>query len=170
MSKVGIVLLLILGLALTPVWAGAAELKIGVVDAGNIMVSSSEGKKAQDAIKRKSEEVGKDLQRQDQEIGRMVEDFRKQQAVMKEDAKKRRQEEITQKGTELQKKASEAEKQLAQFREKELGPIFQKMDSAIKAVAAEEKLDLVLDKGNPSVLFVSPKLDITEKVRSRFGR
>jgi Skp family chaperone for outer membrane proteins len=37
-------------------------------------------------------------------------------------------------------------------------------------VAQEDKLDMVLDKRNSGLLYIAPGMDITEKVRSKFGR
>jgi Skp family chaperone for outer membrane proteins len=36
-------------------------------------------------------------------------------------------------------------------------------------VAQAEKLDIVLDKRNAGLLYMDPKLDITDKVRGKFG-
>src|SRR5574340_916410 len=113
MSKIGVGLLLTLGLVLMPLWDGAADVKIGVVDSSDILGKSAEGKKVQDVLKRKSDELGRDLQKQDQEIGRMVEEFRKQSAVMKEEAKKQRQEELSKRASEFQRRVQDADKQLA---------------------------------------------------------
>ncbi|MEW6659278.1 MAG: OmpH family outer membrane protein [Thermodesulfobacteriota bacterium] len=170
MVKLGVGLLLTLSLVLMPLLAGAADVKIGVVDSSDILGKSAEGKKIQDILKRKSDELGRDLQRQDQEIGRMVEDFRKQAAVMKEDAKKKRQEELNKRASEFQRRVQEADKQLAQLEQKEKEPLLNKLQQAVNAVAQENKLDLVLDRRLSGLLFFSPALDITEKVRSRFGR
>jgi len=170
MVKLGVGLLLTLSLALMPLVAGAADLKVGVVDSADILGKSAEGKKIQDILKRKSDELGRDLQRQDQEIGRMVEDFRKQAAVMKEDAKKKRQEELNKRAGEFQRRVQEADKQLAQLEQKEKEPLLNKLQQAVNAVAQENKLDLVLDKRLGGLLFFNPTMDITEKVRSRFGR
>lgn len=169
MSKIGVGLLLTLGLVLMPVWAGAADVKIGVVDSADILGKSSEGKKIQDTLKRKSDELGRDLQKQDQEIGRMVEDFRKQSAVMKEEAKKQRQEELSKRASEFQRRVQDADKQLAQLEQKEKEPLLKKLEQAVNAVAQENKLDMVLDRRLSGMLYFAPSMDITEKVRSRFG-
>src|SRR4030042_1203972 len=124
MSKVGVGLLLAAVLVLTPMWAAAAEFKIGVVDGMDVVSKSAEGKRVQDSIKRKTEELGRPF----------------------------------------------SEKQLQQYQEKELAPLFQKLESAVKAVAQQEKLDMVLDKRNAGLLYMDPKMDITEKVRSSFGK
>jgi outer membrane protein len=168
MSKVGVGLLLAAALVLTPMWAAAAEFKVGVVDGMDVVSKSAEGKRVQDNIKRKSEDLGKPFAQRRQDLGKQVEEFQKQAAVMKEDARKRKAEELEKKMQDLQKQGSDAEKQLQEFQEKELAPLFQKLEGAVKAVAQQEKLDMVLDKRNAGLLYMDPKLDITDKVRSNF--
>jgi outer membrane protein len=168
MSKVGMGLLLTAALLLTPVWA-AAEFKVGVVDGMDIVSKSGAGKGVQDSIKRKSEELSKPFAQRRAELAKQVEDFQKQASVMKEDARKAKAAELEKKMQEFQKSGADAEKQLQQFQEQQLAPLFQKLEGAVKAVATQEKLDMVLDKRNAGLLFMDPKLDITDKVRSKFG-
>jgi outer membrane protein len=168
MSKVAVGLLLAAALVLTPMWAAAAEFKVGVVDGMDVVSKSAEGKRVQDSIKNKSEELGKPFALKRQDLGKQVEEFQKQAGVMKEDARKRKAEELEKKMQDLQKQGSDAEKQLQQFQEQQLAPLFQKLESAVKTVAMENKLDMVLDKRNAGLLYMDPKLDITDKVRSKF--
>jgi outer membrane protein len=169
MSKVGVGLLLTAALVLTPMWA-AAEFKVGVVDGMDVVSKSAAGKGVQDSIKRKSEELGKPFAQRRQELAKQVEDFQKQASVMKEEARKAKAEELEKKMQEFQKQGGDAEKQLQQFQEQQLAPLFQKLEGAVKTVAQQEKLDMVLDKRNAGLLFMDPKLDITEKVRGNFGK
>jgi outer membrane protein len=168
MFKLGSILTLIMFLVLTPLWAGAADLKIGVVDSNDILAKSPEGKRAQDNIKRRTEELGRPLGQKRQEIGRQLEEFQKQASVMKEEARKRKAEELEAKMKDFDRRTAAAEKQLADLQNKELGPILKKLEQAVEAVAQEDKLDLVLDKR--VVLMNNKNLDITEKVRARFSR
>jgi outer membrane protein len=169
MAKWVLGLVLTMGFLLTPFLAAHADIKIGIVDGMDIITKSSEGKRVQDAIKRKGEELGRPFSQKRQDLQRQVEEFQKQASVMKEDARKRKAEELEKKMQEFQRQGADAEKQLQQFQEKELAPLFQKLETAVKAVAQENKLDMVLDKRNAGMLFMDPKLDITDKVRSRFG-
>jgi outer membrane protein len=169
MSKVGVGLLLTAALVLTPLWAAHAEFKVGIVDGMDVVSKSADGKRIQDSIKRKSEELGKPIGQRQKDLAKEVQDFEKQGSVMKEDAKKRKAEELQKKMQDFQKQGADAEKQLQQFQEKELAPLFQKLEGAVKAVAQQDKLDMVLDKRNAGLLFMDPKLDITDKVRSKFG-
>jgi outer membrane protein len=170
MSKVGVGLLLTAVLILTPLWAAHADLKVGIVDGMDIISKSSEGKRVQENLKRKSEELGRPFVQKRQALQRQVEEFQKQASLMKEDARKRKAAELEKKMQDFQRQGADAEKQLAQYQEKELAPLFNKLETAVKTVAQESRLDLVLDKRNAGLLYMDPKMDITDKVRSRFGR
>ncbi len=170
MSKLGIGLLLTGALILTPLAAMGADFKVGVVDGMDIVSKSAEGKRIQDSIKRKSEELGRPFGQKRQELQKQVEEFQKQASVMKEEARKAKAAELEKKMKEFETQGASAEKELAQFQEKELAPLFTKLESAVKTVASEEKLSIVLDKRNSGLLYMDPSLDITDKVRSKFGR
>jgi outer membrane protein len=151
-------------------WAAAADFKVGVVDGMDVVSKSTEGKRVQDSIKRKSDELGKPFAQKRQELAKQVEDFQKQASVMKEEARKTKAVELEKKMQDFQKQGADAEKQLQQYQEQQLAPLFTKLEGAVKAVAQQEKLDLVLDKRNAGILFMDPKMDITEKVRNSFGK
>ena len=170
MSKLGMGVLLAAALVLTPLYAAHADFKVGIVDGMDVVSKSAEGKRVQDSIKRKSEELGRPFATKRQDLQKQVEEFQKQASVMKEDARKRKAEELEKKMQEFERQGGDAQKQLQQYQEQQLAPLFQKLESAVKSVATEQKLDLVLDKRNAGLLYMDPKLDITEKVRNAFGR
>jgi outer membrane protein len=146
----------------------AADVKIGVVDTNAILMSSAEGKRVQDSIKKKAEDLSRPLGTKRQDLGRQVEEFQKQAGVMKEDARKAKAQELEKKMADFDKQAADADKQLAQFKDSQLGPLSKKMDQTLEQISKEEKLDIILDK---SVVLISNKaMDFTEKVRAKFGR
>ena len=169
MSKVGVGLLLTAALVLTPMWAAAADFKVGVVDSMDIIAKSAAGKAAEESIKRKSEELGRPFAQRQKDLSKEVEEFQKQASVMKEDAKKRKAEELEKKMQEVQKQMADAEKQMQQYQQQQFVPLKQKLLDAVKSVAQQEKLDMVLDRQGSGVIYMEPKLDITDKVRSKFG-
>ena len=168
MLKLVVSALIALTMLCGPLGALAADVKIGVVDTNTILAGSAEGKRAQEAIKKKADDLSRPLGTRRQDLGRQLEEFEKQASVMKEDARKRKGEELQKKMAEFDKQAADADKQLAQFRESTLKPLSTKMDQALETVSREEKLDLILDKS--MVLINNKALDVTEKVRSKFGR
>lgn len=168
MLKLVVSALVALTMLCGPLGVLAADLKIGVVDSNAILAGSAEGKRAQEAIKKKAEDLSRPLGTKRQDLGRQVEEFQKQAGVMKEDARKRKAQELEKKMSEFDKQAADADKQLAQFRESQLKPLSTKMDQALEQVSKDEKLDLILDKS--MVLINNKALDVTEKVRSKFGK
>lgn len=153
-----------------PLQALAAELKIGVADGNAILAGSAEGKRAQETIKKRSEELSRPLGTKREDLSRQVNEFQKQAGLMKEEARKAKQQELEKKMQDFEKQAQDAQKQLAQVQEKEMAPVLQKLDSAVKAVAQENKLDLVLDKRSSGLLYMAPNLDVTDKVKAKFGQ
>jgi outer membrane protein len=146
----------------------AAEVKIAVVDMADIIFNSAEGKKAQETIKRKGQELGKDLERRREEFGKQVEEYQKQAPVMKEDARKKKEEEFGKKQAELQQKVGSSQQELAKLEEKELKPLYEKFSKLVDAIAKENKYTVVLDKR--VVIGFDPSVDITDKVKASFGK
>ena len=60
--------------------------------------------------------------------------------------------------------------QLNTKRDEFLKPIREKIINAIKEVAKEEHLKIVLDKSNPTVLYAEDSMDITFKVLDKIKR
>jgi outer membrane protein len=168
MSKAGMGLLLIAVMGLTPLWAAHAAFKVGVVDGMDIVSKSAEGKRVQEAIKRKSEELGRPFVRKRQNLQQQLQEFQKQASIMKEDARKRKAAELEKKMRDFERQGADAERQLSRYQQQQLAPLFRKLENAVNIVARENQLDLVLDKRNSGLLYVDPKLDITEKVRRAF--
>ncbi len=168
MLKLVVSALIVLTMLFGPLGALAAELKIGVVDTNSILMGSAEGKRAQDAIKKKAEDLSRPLGTKRQDITRQMEEFQKQASMMKDDARKTKAQELEKKMADFDKQAQDADKQLAQYKESQLAPLSKKMDAALEQVAKDEKLDLILDKA--VVLINNKGLDVTDKVRAKFGR
>ena len=168
MSKLVISALIALTMIFGPLTALAAELKIGVADTNSILMNSAEGKRFQESVKKKADELSRPLGSKRQDLTRQAEEFQKQASLMKEDARKQKAQELDKKAGEWEKEAADAEKQLAQFRQSQFAPLAQKMHQALDKVCREEKLDLILDTS--VVADFNKNLDVTEKLRSAFGQ
>lgn len=110
MSKLGVGIVLAAVLILTSAWAAHADFKVAIVDSMDVVSKSADGKRAQDAIKRKSEELGRPIAQERQDLQKQVEEFQKQAGVMKEDARK-------QKAEALEKRMRDFEKEAGRWRE-----------------------------------------------------
>ena len=152
---------------ITPVFAWA-EVKIAVVDMADVIFNSTEGKKAQESMKRKDQELRKDLERRRDELGKQVEEYQKQAAVMKEEVRKKKEEEFGKKQTELQQKVGSSQQELAKLEEKEFKPLYDRFSKIVNDIAKENKYTVVLDKR--VVIGFDPGIDITDKVKAAFGK
>ncbi len=158
--------LLMVGLLL-PV-AVQAEVKIAVVDMGDIIFNSPEGKKAQETLKKRGQELGKELERKRDEFGKEIEAFQKQAVVMKEEARKKKEEEFNKKQMELQKQVGASQQELAKLEEKEFKPLYDKFAKVVNQIAKDNGYTVVLDKR--MVIGFDPAIDITAKVKEAFGK
>ncbi len=168
MSKLVISALIVLTMIFGPLTALAAELKIGIADTNSILMNSAEGKRIQESIKAKAEELSRPLGAKRQELTRQVEEFQKQASLMKEDARKAKSRNWKRRWRTSISKASDADKQLAQYRQSQFAPLSQKMNQALEKVSQQEKLDLILDKS--MVLISNKNMDVTDKLRAAFGQ
>ena len=150
-----------------PAMAGA-EVKVAVVDMTDIIFNSPAGKKAQETLKRKGQELGKDLERQRTEFGKEVEQYQKQAVVMKEEARKKKEEEFGKKQAELQQKVGASQQELAKMEEREFKPLYDKFAKIVDTIAKENGYTVVLDKR--VVIGFDPSVDITAKVKEAFNK
>ena len=145
-----------------------AEVKIAVVDMTDVIFNSAEGKKAQENIKHRGQELGKDLERRRNEFGKQVEEYQKQAAVMREDVRKKKEEEFGKRQTELQQKVGTSQQELQKMEEKELKPLYERFAKVVDTIAKENHYTVVLDKR--VVIGFDPSIDITDKVKAAFGK
>jgi outer membrane protein len=166
MRKLALTLLFITCLLLTP--ALAADLRIGVVNVEDIINKSPEYKRIESTLKRKSEELGRPLQQQEQALSRQIAEFQKQAqaGIIKDEARRRKETEFQKKIQDIQKSKERASRTFQETYQREMKPLMDKLNRAVEQVANEDKLDLVFPKGG--IFLRNKSLDITEKVRGRF--
>ncbi|MBI5324568.1 MAG: OmpH family outer membrane protein [Ignavibacteriae bacterium] len=146
---------------------------IGVVDIETIVKSMPEAENADKMIKDVGLKYRDSLQSIEKDYMSKIEDFDKQKGMMTPDQQKKEQENI--RGIQVRYQQFQEEKfgvqgEIAQMREKLLEPIRSKVKTAIEAVAKEEKLNFVFDKGSSALLYSEEKSDITYRVIDKMKR
>ncbi len=160
--------------------AVAAEGKTAYVDTQAVFEKTSLGKKYQGIVREYYESRKKILDTDAAEIQKLQEEYgkQKQAKLLNEKAQKSKEEAITRKISEFQKKRDEFGAEIGKKNEELSAEFSQKMQEVIKAVAKKEKISLVLTKGInvmsksevPSVLYAEEDLDITEKVITEMNK
>jgi outer membrane protein len=158
-------------LALAPLAAVAADLKLGYVDLQRALEEIDEGKGAKAQLKKDFDEKQKQLDQRTDEVKRLDADFQKQSLVMAPDAKAAKTAEIERKKVEVQQFFAALQQDLAGKEREVTRGIFDKMIGMVRELAEAESFTMVLDRN--TVLYAPASLDVTNelvrKYNARFG-
>ncbi len=165
-------LVLVVALLTASSVAFAAGGKIAYIDTQIVFDKTKLGKKYQGVLREYFESRKKILDLDADEIQKLREDYQKQSAVLKPEARKEKEDTIGKKITDFEKKRSEFNGELSKKNEELSTEFNQEMMTILKDMAKKEKISLVLNrtisvsqKGEiPSVLYGDEDLDLTDKI------
>jgi outer membrane protein len=134
--------------------------RIGVINSERIFKDSNLAKASQTKLQSELAKREKELRDEAQKIKTAAERLDKDAAVMSDTDRVRRQRELADSDRELQRKQREFTEDVNQRSFEERSKIAQKANQALKAVAEQRKLDLIVQEA----AYVNPKIDVTEDV------
>jgi len=154
--------LLVALMASLPVsYASASEtLKIGYVNTQRIFRDAPTAVKAANKIKSEFSKRDEDLQRLAKQVQALQESLEKNAVTMAETERRSKEKDLNELSREFQRKQREFREDLNLRQNEENAAIIEKANKAIKQLAESEKYDLILQ----DVVWVSPKLDVTDKI------
>ncbi|MDB5797271.1 MAG: OmpH family outer membrane protein [Paucimonas sp.] len=148
-------------LALPLAEAAAQETgKIGFVSTERIFRDAAPAKAATAKIEQEFAKRDKELQDLASRIKNLSDKLEKDGPVLSETDRGRRQRELTEMDKDFQRKQREFREDLNQRRNEELSAVLERANRVIKQIAESEKYDIVFQEA----VYVSPRIDITEKV------
>ena len=157
-----LLLALLLPVTLLAAKAARAEYKIGYVDVQRAVQEVEEGKQARLRLKGEVEDRRRQLDGKKVELTKLQGDYEKQAAVLSEDAKRKKQEELQKKLVEAQQSAQEMQEELTGKEQEAMSSISKRMLQIVAEVAEKDGLHFVLDKS--ALLFAPNSADITNEV------
>src|SRR5574344_414132 len=146
------------------------ELKIGVVDVEKIVKEMPEALQADQTLKKLQKTYQDTLNTMQNDLVARAENYQKQRGMMTADKQKAEEESLRVAEQALYSYKDTKFAEISEKREIYLAPIRQKVSNAIEAVAKDESLGFVLDKGNGNILYSEEKYDITFKVIDKMKR
>lgn len=168
------IVLLCAAMLLLSATAMAAGGKIAYVDTQTVFDKTKLGKKYQGVVREYYESRKKILDLDAEEIQKLQEDYdkQKQAKLLNEKAQKEKEETLSRKINEFQKKRDEFSNEIGRKNEELSNEFNQQMMLVLKALAKREKYSLVLNKTIsilskaevPAVLYADEELDLSEKV------
>ena len=149
------------------VYAEAAELKIGYVNAAKVIDQAPQGEVA---LKKLEAEFGardKELVAMQNKIKQIESDLEKNALVIKESDRRAKERDLLLLKRDLKRATQEFREDYNQRRNEELAILQKIVYKAILAIAKQEKYDLIVHEGT---VYASDKIDITDKVLKTLGK
>ena len=154
---------------LISVFSSVCFAKTGYVDMKEAIQSTRQGRRVQKQLQADLEKVKKEISALEagltKERAKLEEDI----PLLSEQKRAQRVQKFQQKVLESQKKAEEKKAALQKLENKLMSPVLQRLQKVIGQMAAKEGYKVVLNRDN-NVLWVSPELDMTKKVATRFNK
>lgn len=151
----------------------AQKTSVAYVDMTYILKNIPQYESANEQLTMISRRWQKEVEALNQEAQVLAKNYQTEQIFLSEEMKKKRQEEILAKekeATELKHKYFGPEGELFKKRESLIKPIQDEIYVAIQEIAQEKRYDVVRDRSaDPSLLYMSNKLDISDQVLERLG-
>jgi len=154
-------------------WAGpvaAEEVKIGIVDIEQALVSTDEGKAAREEINRKNRDARAQVEPLMEQRKTLAEDLQGKKYVLSDDAMFQKQVQLAELENKIKSKIEELDGQLKIEQGKVLAPLQNKLHSIIESIGKEQGFTLILARNNPYVMYSREALDITDLVVARFNQ
>lgn len=146
-----------------PVYAQAT--KIGFVSTERILRDSKPAKAAQTKIEAEFKRRDDELQSLANRLRSEAQKFDKDAPVLSESERVKRQRQLADLDSDLQRKRREFQEDFNRRRNEEFSKIVEKADAAIKKIAEQQNYDLIIQ----DAVTVSPRVDITDQVMKALG-
>ncbi len=166
MKKMLMLLLIVIGFAITTTASNAQALNVGVVDVITILKEMPAAKK----VDKELQEIGlkwqDTLMAMQKDLEARLEQYKKQKSMMPADQQAKTENELQAMNQSLMQYNQEKfgqQGEMSLVRDQKLEPIRETVKKAIEKVSKDEKLNLVLEKTS-NILYFDDAMDITYKV------
>ena len=152
-------------LAVLALWSGtatvgAADLKIGFIDAERVNRESAPAERASKQLEKEFAPRAQELQRREAQIKALQGQLEKEAMTMSESDRRAKEQELARISLDFQRMQREYREDLNLRRNQELAALFERANRVIKQIAESEKYDLILQEA----VYRNPRIDITDKV------
>ena len=171
MKKIGI-LFLSWGLLMvfTSLTFAVEPLKIAYVDMQKALNYCEAGKEAKRQMTLEVEKMQKVFAGKQKELEKIKEDLEKRGSVLSENVRREKDREYQAKLRDLQRLQKDYEDDLRRKDREFTERILKNMEVIIKQMGEEGKYTVILEKNQPTILFISNSLDLTEEVIKRIDQ
>jgi outer membrane protein len=138
--------------------------KVAVVEVQRVIVETTEGQRSKKELEADFTKNQSKLDRKMKDLQKKVEDLQAKAAMLSPQELQRRQMELMEKEQEMQQLYAQMQEELSTKEALLTEKIYKKVAAIVKGIALEEELQIVLVRADSTVLYVNPKLDLTNRV------
>lgn len=146
-----------------------ADIKIAYVDMQRALLEVEDGKAAKATLEKLKGDKQKQLDSEQETLKKAKADFDTQKAMMKDDVRRQREEELTEKLGRLQMIYATLQKELAGKEAALTKDIFKRMARILEKIGQEQKWTMIFEKTESSVLWAEQSLDLTNELIRRYN-
>lgn len=148
----------------------AKALKIGIVDTNTLIQAHPDTQEANKKLADASKKYEDEFARLQEEMKRMVDEYQNMKADELPAIKERKAREVQDYQTKIEQFYQNAQQDLQRMQQELLGPVIQKIRTAVEAVGQEGGFSLIEDNGAQMILYyAAPVEDITNQVKAKLG-
>ncbi len=149
---------------------GEEALKIAYVDMQRALNYCEAGKEAKKQISVEVEKIQKEFSGRQKELEKIKEDLEKRGSVLSESVRQQRERDYQAKLRDLQRLQRDYEEDLRRKDREFSDRILKTLEGIIKKMGEEGKYTLILEKNQPTVIYISKGLDLTDEVIKRIDK
>ena len=157
--------------AVFQVGAALADTKLGYIDSEILKEEMPELRSVRRQLEQLEQEYTREASERESKLVKLQEDFRKQELLMSEARKTQLQADFDKKVQELQEFGQQRFGPEGELMKKNIAlsePIFEKINTALKAIAEEDGYDFIFDvAGNGAIVYADEKHNLTDKLLQR---
>ena len=149
-----------------------AQTKFGYIDSQAFLESLPEAQAVQKALQAKGDEYQKNLKAMQDELERKAKDYDAQKATMSTTKQEETEKQLQDMYTKIQQTAQDNQKAFNDEQQKELGPILDKVRTAIQNVAKAGKYVYIMEKNAGQPLYINETLsdDVSAQVKTEYNK
>lgn len=148
----------------------ADNLRAAFVNIDRVLQNDSSYQTAMQDFKQYRQNLQKRIKQQRQELQKMRQNLKEEGALLSKQQRQKKKQQMARKMQSLRQRAQQSKQQLQQKRQELISPVLKKIDPIVRSVAEENGYNVIYSYGqrnNPSVLWVSEKINITDQIIDR---
>ena len=154
-------------------WSAGAkseDMKIGVIDLQQAIVSTEDGRKVREELEGKAKAAQAQLQPKLQKFQELQAEMQEMQHVLSQDALQKKQFDLMEMQSQIETEGRGLEQQLKLDEARLMAPLQEKFVAIVEKIGKQKKFSLILLRGSPGLAYAPESLDITDLVIEEFNK